>query len=145
MSTEDDVRMASNQFYSALNRTLNGDAGPMEAVWSHRSDVCVMHSTGGRQVGWDEVRASWETVAKICSNGQLNVRDQRICIGSDVAYEFGTEHLEVLLAGREARTAFRVTNIYRREGTAWRMVHHHVDLDQGIVGLLSALGPSQQI
>ena len=117
----------------------------MEAVRSHRSDVCVMHSTGGRQVGWDEVRGSWEMVAKICSNGQLNLRDQRICVGSDFAYEFGTEHLEVRVAGQEVRTDFRVTNIYRHEGNEWRMVHHHLDLDRAIVDILSTLGPSQQI
>ena len=144
MGTENDVRTASDQFYAALNRALNGDAGPMEAAWSRRPDVCVMHSTGGRQVGWDEVRASWERTAKICSNGRLTLRDQRMCIGDDFAYEFGTEHLEVRLAGQEVRTAFRVTNIYRREGNAWRMVHHHVDLDPAIVDLLSALGPGQQ-
>src|SRR5215212_6394758 len=60
MAAEDEVRQASEQFYAALNRTLNGDPGPMEEIWSHGSDVSAMHPSGGRMVGWEEVRASWE-------------------------------------------------------------------------------------
>jgi ketosteroid isomerase-like protein len=104
-----------------------------------------MHSIGGRQIGWDEVRASWESQAKICSNGQLRLSDQRIYVGSDFSYELGTEHLDVLLAGNEVHTNFRVTNIYRREGSDWKMVHHHTDLNPTIVEILSRLETSQQM
>jgi hypothetical protein len=34
----------------------------------------------GSQVGWDEVRASWENLVTICSNGQVRLSDQRICV-----------------------------------------------------------------
>ena len=59
MSAEDDVRKASEQFYAALNRMLNGDAAPLTAIWSHGPAVTTMHPIGGRQLGWDEVRGSW--------------------------------------------------------------------------------------
>jgi ketosteroid isomerase-like protein len=104
-----------------------------------------MHPIGGRQVGWDEVRASWENVAKIFSNGQVNLSDQRICVGGDLAYELGIEHVHVWLAGNEVRADFRATNIYRREGSEWRMIHHHVDLDRTIVEIVSKLGSSQNL
>jgi hypothetical protein len=32
MSIEDDIRKASDRFYVALNRTVNGDARPMGEV-----------------------------------------------------------------------------------------------------------------
>jgi hypothetical protein len=32
MSTEDEIRKASDRFYVALNRTVNGDAIPMDEV-----------------------------------------------------------------------------------------------------------------
>jgi hypothetical protein len=35
MTTEDEVRAASDKFYSALNRMLYGDAGPLGDIWSH--------------------------------------------------------------------------------------------------------------
>jgi hypothetical protein len=115
MSVENEIRKASGKFYPALNSVLNGNPSLMADVWSHNSDVSTMHSIGGSQIGWDEVRASWENQAKICSNGQFRLSDQRICVGSDFSYELGTEHLDVLLAGNEVHTDFRVTNIYRRE------------------------------
>jgi ketosteroid isomerase-like protein len=119
MSAENDIRKTSDKFYVALNRVLNRDPGGMVDVWSHNSDVSTMHP-GGRQIGWDEVRASWENQARHCSNGQLRLSDQRICVGSDFSYELGTEHLDVLLAGNEVHTNFRVTNIYRREAASGR-------------------------
>ena len=67
MAAEDEVRQASEQFYAALNSTLDGDSGPMEQIWSHGSDVSVMHPFGGRMLGWDEVRDSWEQAAQAFS------------------------------------------------------------------------------
>ena len=47
-SAKDEVRKASKQFYAALNRMLNGDAGPLEDIWSHKAIVTTMHPIGGR-------------------------------------------------------------------------------------------------
>ena len=69
MSTEDDVRKASAAFYSALNRMLSGDAGALADSWSHDAVVTAMHPIGGRQVGWDDVRGSFEQVAGLASGG----------------------------------------------------------------------------
>jgi hypothetical protein len=54
MATENDVRAASEKFYSALNRMLNGDAGPLGDIWSHSGTVATMHPIGGREAGWDQ-------------------------------------------------------------------------------------------
>jgi len=58
MALEDEDRQASEQFYAALNRTLNGDPGPMKEIWSHGSDVSAMHPFEGLPLGWEEVSAS---------------------------------------------------------------------------------------
>jgi ketosteroid isomerase-like protein len=125
---EDEVRKASNQFYAALNRMLNGDAGPMLEVWSHSPDVTAMHPLPGRLVGWEEVRALWEQLAPQATNGQVSIRDQLIRVGGDLAYELNAEYGEVTLGGQRVPIEHRVTNIYRREAGSWKMVHHHTDL-----------------
>jgi SnoaL-like domain len=90
---ENEVRQASEQFYAALNRTLNGDPGPMEEIWSHSSDVSGMHPFGGRLLGWEEVRASWEQAAQAFSDGQVALDDMVVVpITEDAAYTLGTEH-----------------------------------------------------
>lgn len=139
MSTEDEVRRASEQFYAALNRILNGDAGPLADIWSHSAAVTIMHPIGGRQVGWDDVRESWEQVAKLASGGQVKQGDQLIQVAGDLAYEVGTEQGQVTLAGKQVSIEQRVTNIYRREAGAWKIVHHHTDLSPAMLDVLSGL------
>ena len=129
MATEDDVRQASDQFYAALNSLLNGDAQPMTNVWSHEQDVSTMHPLGGRELGWDAVRASWEGPAEALSEGSVRVSDLEVRGLGDAAYTVGVEHVEATAGGRTIRSDFRVTNIYRREAGAWKMVHHHTDPD----------------
>jgi ketosteroid isomerase-like protein len=127
MPAEDEVRAASRQFYAALNSGLNGDVGPMADVWSRETDATTMHPNGGRQVGWDQVWGSWQQVAGIASSGSVALGDQLIRVIGDTAYELGTERVDATFAGSPVRTEVRVTNIYRREAGAWRIVHHHAD------------------
>jgi len=145
MSTEDEVRQASDRFYAALNRMLNGNAGPMMEVWSHSSDVTTMHPVGGREVGWEQVRAPWEQIAAICSGGQVTLRDPLIRAGGDLAYQVGTEAGEGTLAGQQVSFEHRVTNVYRREAGGWKIVHHHTDLNPAMQEILNRLqSPSGQ-
>jgi ketosteroid isomerase-like protein len=139
MSTEDEVRKASEQFYAALNRMANGDAGSLSDIWSHGTAVTTMHPIGGREVGWSKVRESFEQVAKLASGGQVKLRDQLLQVVGDVAYEVGVEQGQFKLAGEQVSIEHRVTNIYRREAGGWKIVHHHTDLSPAMVGILSRL------
>ena len=56
MSAGEEVLQASEQFYAALDRFLNGDSEPMMEVWSHGPDVkrCIRPLVGklaGRRSG----------------------------------------------------------------------------------------------
>jgi len=139
MSAEDEVRDASSQFYAALNRMANGDAGPLAGIWSHSATVTTMHPIGGREVGWDQVRKSWQQVAELGSGGQVKLADQVIQIAGDAAYELGVERGQITLAGQQVAIDHRVTNIYRREGGAWKIVHHHTDLAAAMLEVLNRL------
>jgi ketosteroid isomerase-like protein len=139
MSREDEIRKASAQFYVALNRMLNGDAQPLSDIWSHGPTVTTMHPIGGRQVGWNEVRESWEQVAQGASDGKVELKDQLIRVFGDVAYEAGVESPEFKLGGEKVAGQIRVTNIYRREAGAWKMTHHHTDLAPAMVEVLDRL------
>jgi ketosteroid isomerase-like protein len=139
MTIEDEVRAASEKFYSALNRMLNGDASPLGDIWSHSATVTTMHPTGGREVGWDEVKGSWEQIAKLATQGKVRLSDQFIQVAGDLAYELGVEHAQFTLGGQPVTGDIRVTNIYRRESGAWKIVHHHTDAAQSMIDMLSRL------
>ena len=142
MSAENEVREASEQFYAALNRMANGDSSSMADIWSHSATVTTMHPIGGREVGWEEVKGPWEQVAQLSSGGQVKLSDQLIQVSGDMAYEVGTEQGQFTLAGEQVSIEHRVTNIYRRENGTWKIVHHHTDVSQKMLDILSRLQSS---
>jgi ketosteroid isomerase-like protein len=139
MSAHDEVRKASEHFYAALNRMLAGDSAPMADVWSHGTEVTTMHPIGGREIGWNAVKASFEQVSKISSGGHVKLNDRHVHVVGDVAYEAGMEQGHGVMAGEEILIDHRVTNIYRHEGGTWKLVHHHTDPSLGMVDLLKRL------
>lgn len=141
MAAEDDVRQASERFYSALNSMLRGDAAPMVEtdVWSHGSDVSTMHPIGDREVGWEAVKGPWEQVASMASGGQVAIQEPELIVVGDLGYETGTESGSGTLAGQTVSFQHRVTNIYRRESGAWRIVHHHTDKSPAMEEIVSRL------
>jgi ketosteroid isomerase-like protein len=89
-----------------------------------------MHPTGGRDTGWEEVRASWEQGAQgLLSDAQVSLGDLVVVpLSDDVAYTIGTEQGQAMLGNETVSIDWRVTNIYRREEGEWKMVHHHTDV-----------------
>jgi ketosteroid isomerase-like protein len=49
------------------------------------------------------------------------------------AYTLGTEHGQAKIGDELVRFEWRVTNIYRREGGGWKIVHHHTDVSPAMV------------
>jgi ketosteroid isomerase-like protein len=133
MSTEDDVRAISDKFYSGLSRM---DVTALPGIWSHSDDVTAMHPMGGEQVGWEEVRASFEQAAGPMTDSHVDLIDQRIYAGTDLAVETGTERGSAKLAGELIEFEHRVTNVYRLEDGQWKMIHHHTDVAPGLVEIM---------
>lgn len=125
----DEVREAHDRFYAALNRFISGDPSEMFDVCSHADDVTAMHPLGGRQIGWPDSRAIWETAAGAASGGSVKADDLHITLlGNDGACTTGTETASATVGGETVSFSGRCTNVYRRENGTWKLVHHHVDL-----------------
>jgi ketosteroid isomerase-like protein len=141
MSAEGEVRKASETFYAALNRMGNGEKGVMADTWSHAPEVTAMHPIGGRTIGWDAVRDSFDQVAGMATDANIGLKDQVIQVHGDVAYELGVEHGKLTMAGYPVSIEHRVTNIYKREPGGWKLIHHHTDTSPGMLEVLSRLQP----
>jgi len=133
MSKQDEVRAVSDRFYSGLSQM---DVSALPEVWSQRDDVTTMHPMGGEQVGWQAVRASFEEAAGSMTDSRVDLIDQRIYAGEDLAYETGIERGHAKLAGEPVEFEHRVTNVYRLESGQWKMVHHHTDVSADLVEVM---------
>jgi uncharacterized protein (TIGR02246 family) len=142
VSTEDEVRKASQQFYAALNRMTTGDAGGMATIWSTGPNASTMHPIGKREIGWDAVRKSFEQVAHLAGGGKVELKEQVIRVIGDAAYETGVESGQITLGGHRAEIGHRVTNIYHREGGSWKITHHHTDPSPAMNEILKQLQAS---
>ncbi|MFC9920137.1 YybH family protein [Agromyces binzhouensis] len=142
MTAEDDVRAASKAFYAALNRMLSGDAGSLTDIWVHSPEATTMHPIGDRQVGWDQIKGSFERVARSSTGGHVEITDQLFRVHGDMAYEVGVEHAAFGVSGTQLTVNSRVTNIYFREGDGWKVIHHHGDKSPGISEALDKAEPA---
>jgi ketosteroid isomerase-like protein len=114
----------------AADTTLhNGDARPRIAdTWSH-TDPVTLFGAVKTVVGWAAIEPSFEWLAKRfsdCNSFEIEV----IAAGAsgDLAYLVAIEHTNASVAGAPAAPyALRVTQVFRREGGEWKIVHRHAD------------------
>lgn len=123
----DEVRAAHEQFYRALNKTLNGDASSMAEIWARDETVSTTHPIGYWAQGWEEVKATWEEIAEVTSDGHIRLEGLQIILMGEVAYTIGVERGPCRLMGKMIQFDMKSTNIYRKIDGRWKIVHHHPD------------------
>lgn len=105
----------------------NGDAAPRLAIWSRLEPVTVLgawkQANGPQEVG--ELFAQLERTFSDCTSYSHEVIAADV-IG-DLAYTVGYEHTQASVEGQPRKYTLRVTQIYRREGGDWKVVHRHAD------------------
>ena len=127
-AAEDEIRNATMRFYVALNSALHSDLNPISATWSHRADVSNLSAIGGRSVGWNEVHADFQNMARMYPGGSIAPRDIHVVAAKDIGYSVCTESGQLRSPdGPMVSFNQRATNIFRLEDGKWKMIHHHVD------------------
>ena len=105
----------------------NGDATPRRAIWSRNEPVTVLgawkSAVGRSEI--DELFSMLEGTFSGCASYNYDIVAADVV--GDLAYTVGYEHTQPTVNG-EARTyTLRATQIYRREGGEWKVVHRHAD------------------
>ena len=123
-------------FYVAVNSAVHGDLNPLSAVWSHHPDVSNLDGVGARAVGWTEVLADFQNMARVYPGGRFAPPKDLIVVvdgDGDMGYSVCTESGQLRSTeGPMVRFNRRATNIFRREDGKWKMIHHHVDTTTGL-------------
>jgi ketosteroid isomerase-like protein len=117
-----DLEEANARFYRAFE-TL--DLSEMDGVWAHASHVTCVHPGWPLLVGWDAVRASWDTIFSNTAEMSFTVSAVRAVRSADLGWVTCTENILSEVRGRVSVTSVLATNIYERDGNEWLLVHHH--------------------
>lgn len=106
---------------------LEGDADARRAIWSRKDPVSVFgawKNAVGRDAV-DELFTLLEESFSACPSYSFEIVAADV-IG-DMAYTVGHEHVEATFDGEPRAYHLRSTQIYRREGDEWKVVHRHAD------------------
>lgn len=130
MVTQSDFQQAVAQVQSALQRACTtGEPEPLKALYSHADDVTIMGGWGAYEFGWAQVgpRLDWAVTRFV----EGHIAFHPIAIGDDgsLGYTIWIEKGEARLQGSDGIRAFalRVTQLYRRENGAWKIIQRHAD------------------
>jgi ketosteroid isomerase-like protein len=115
---------------AAARAYVRGDAGPLRELAARERTATFFGPRGGKVAGADEVWAKYEAdVSLFQPGGETHFEVLQQVEGTDVAYWVGFQHATVRLAGNAQPVAMslRVTELFRREGDSWKLVHRHAD------------------
>lgn len=122
---EDWFRTALHDAELALH---NGDPEPRRALWSGQEPVSV-YGAWRNAIGLAEVDGLFGVIARRFSDcTSFETELQAVAVVGDAAYTVGFEHTSVSVDGVPGSYTLRVTQVYRREGGAWKVAHRHADV-----------------
>lgn len=119
---------ANDAFYAALNRVLAGDPSAMARVWSNGNGVSDFGPFGKMLDGWPEVEHRFGEEAAKRMGGTVACEKAAAFVGDEMGIVTCIEAADALMIdGRAVTVRTRATNVFAREGGAWKMIHHHAD------------------
>ena len=123
----EDVANLTRQTAEANTALVRGDIDGYLALMQHARDYTLMAPFGGAPThGFDT--SSRAAIARFFKSGTFE---------QEVVATYATSHLVVLVTIERVRAevgglpeqdwSLRVTQVFRREGAEWRLVHRHAD------------------
>jgi len=113
----------------ANRNLLQGNSTDLKSLYSHSDDVTVFGGFGGSECGWKEVGPRLDWAAAHFAGGSFEREILSAVESADLAYIVSIETNRVREVGKsvEDLLVLRVTEIFRREDGAWRLMHRHAD------------------
>lgn len=129
LKSEQQLRVANDSLYAALNAMFTGNLEPMNAIWSHSEQITDMGPFGGRLTGWEAVSEEFQKEAAMKLGGSIVCKDLHVFAGTDMGYTVCIEEGENMSAdGKPVKVSHRATNIFHLENGQWKLVHHQTDI-----------------
>jgi ketosteroid isomerase-like protein len=129
MAIQEEFQQAIDDIKSATQHVCNGNANPLKALWSRADDVTIMGGWGSYEHSWDQVAPRLEWAAARFLEGQGAFETLAMGEDGNLGYTIWIERYDARVQGSDTvrPIALRVTQIYRHEGSTWKIIHRHAD------------------
>jgi ketosteroid isomerase-like protein len=125
-----DFERFMKQRSEAARAYINGEAAPLGEIAARHDPATFFKPSGGSiqdaEAVWSQYQLDAENFER-GSDGQLEIL--HLAADEKLAYWVGFQHATAHLRGRPEAVPFnlRVTEIFRREGESWKLIHRHAD------------------
>jgi ketosteroid isomerase-like protein len=125
-----DFEQFMRQRGEAARAYVGGDAAPLDQIVAHQGDASFFGPRGGSVHGADAVSARYSRdVAAFAPGGESRFEILHMAASDGLAYWVGFQRATTHMQGHVEMVPFdlRVTEIFRREGDGWKLIHRHAD------------------
>jgi len=127
--TDEDLADLVQRVENAAVAYINGDIGAYLTLIKHADDYTLMQPFGGEAThGFDASPERLDATARFFQGGEAKLEVAQIYTSGDLAVLVAVERQHGKVGGLPDQDwSLRVTLVFRREGSEWRMAHRHAD------------------
>jgi ketosteroid isomerase-like protein len=127
-SLSEEVRQLVERSKESNAALMRGDVARYSALVNLADDFTLMSPFGGKPSRGAPTPARMQQIGKVFRNGSLEQELVHAYGSPDMVVLAIIERAHVEVGGLPAQDwALRVTLVYRREGSEWRLAHRHAD------------------
>jgi ketosteroid isomerase-like protein len=128
---DSDFQAFLRRWEEAQSQFLNGDPTLWKQNSSQTEAATIFGAFGGYEKGWKIVgpRYDWAASQYKPSGAKKRVEYLNVTVSKELGYTVGIERDEVQVGGQSKAQprALRVTQVFRKEDGAWKLLHRHAD------------------
>jgi len=125
-----DFEQFMKQRETAARAYVQGNPSPLSRMATHHSPATFFAPMGGYEQGASSVSSKYEhDAASFKPGGDSHFEILQMEAGDEFAYWVGFQRATAQMEGSKEAVPFnlRITEVFRREGNDWKLVHRHAD------------------